>query len=222
VLAALHDPALVLVSLAVVLALVFGARAAGARGVAPLTVRKSLHAAIGLWTVLITPHVYELGWALVPPLVFLGANVSGKTASLAPDLTRSGGPASARGLWTFPLGVALTYLFFWEEAGRSAILAGCGALALADPIAASVGARWGQRRLHPLGHGRTLEGTLAFFLVCALVVGWIASRQSDGVHPWRLAIGCGAIGAAVEALSPPGWDNLSVPVLVAAAYRFLA
>lgn len=219
---ALHDPILVVISLAAVLALVYGARLAGASGVPPSVLRKSLHAAVGLWTLFVTPRFHSLQWALVPPTVFLIVNAAGKTRALVPGLAGPGNAASARGLWTFPLGVAVTYLLFWNAEGRAAVLAGCAALALADPLAAIVGARFGQRRLHPFGHGRTLEGSLTFFVVAAALVGWIASGHTGGVMPWRLAVGCGAVGAVVEALSPPGWDNLSVPVSVAAAYAWLA
>jgi dolichol kinase len=219
---ALHDPILVVVSLAVVLVLVAGARVAGARGVPPTYLRKALHAAIGLWTLLVTPRFHALAWALVPPAVFLGVNAAGKTRALVPGLAPANDAASARGLWTFPLGVAATYLFFWDVEGRAAVLAGCAVLAFADPLAALAGARFGQRRFHPLGHGRTLEGSLAFFIVAAAVVAWIAAERASGVVPWRLAVGCGVAGTVVEAISPPGWDNLSIPVAVAATYAWLA
>lgn len=221
---ALHDPALVLLSLIVVLALVTGARAAGAKGVPSHAIRKSLHVGVGVWTVLVTPRFHHLGWALVPPIVFLGVNALGKLRALVPSLSTNGGAASSRGLWTFPLGVALTYIFFWEPTQRSAILAGCATLALADPAAAIAGARFGQRKFHPFGHGRTLEGSLAFLIVAAAVVGWIAAAHAHapGIPAWRLAIGCAGAGAAAEALSPPGWDNVAIPLVVAAAYRALA
>ncbi|HEX7078006.1 MAG TPA: hypothetical protein VF363_06265 [Candidatus Eisenbacteria bacterium] len=221
-LAALHDPILVVVSLAAVLGLVLAARAGGARGVPPLALRKSLHVAVGLWTVFITPLFHHLAWALVPPLVFLGANASGKTSQWAPSVAEAGSAASRRGLWTFPLGVAIAYLLFWQAPGRAPILAGCAVLALADPVAAMVGRRWGQRRLHPIGHARTLEGSLAFFLVAAIVIGWIAAWRTPGAFPLRLSVGAGSIGAAAEAVAPPGWDNLIVPLAVAVAYHWLA
>jgi phytol kinase len=222
VLAALHDPILVLVSFAAVSALVVAARIAGARGVSPVALRKSLHVAVGLWTVFITPFFQHLAWALVPPLGFIELNASGKTRAWAPGLVAAEGAAANRGLWTFPLGVAVAYILFWDDPGRAAILAGVGTLALADPAAAMVGRRWGQRRLHPLGHGRTLEGSIAFFIVAAIVVGYVAAFQGETVLPLRLSVACGAAGALAEMLAPPGWDNLAVPVVVGAAYQWFA
>ena len=101
-------------------------------------------------------------------------------------------------------------------------MAGCLVLALADPAAAWVGTRLGQRRLRPLRLRRTLEGSLAFLLVAALAAGWVAWHGTPGVHAWRLAVGCAIAGALAEALSPPGWDNAAIPLVVAAVYRALA
>lgn len=221
-LVALHDPLLVLASFLAVFALLVGARTASSRGVSSASVRRSLHAAIGLWTAFAASLFLRLGWALVPPLAFLAANASGRMGLLVPALEREGDPGSTRGLWTFPLGVAAVYALFWNDPGRAPVIAGCLALALADPAAAWVGTRLGQRRLRPLALRRTLEGSLAFFVVAAVAVGAVAASQGSAVHAVRMAVACGAVGAAVEALSPPGWDNAVIPVAVGAAYHFLA
>ena len=218
---ALHDPLLVAASFLVLFALVLAARAiAPHRG--GTGVRRGLHAAVGLWTAFVATRFDHLGWALVPPLAFLAINASGRTERMVPALDRAGDAGSSRGLWTFPLGVALTYALFWNAPRRAPVVAGCLVLALADPAAAWVGARLGQRRLRPLRLRRTLEGSLAFLVVAALATACVAWEASPGVHAVRLAVACAAAGAVVEALSPPGWDNASIPLAVAAAYRLLA
>jgi len=217
----LHDPALVLASFVVVGILVLLARAAARWGRStPGSLRKVLHALVGAWTLVITPFFHHLVWAIVPPVAFAILNASPKARELMPTLAT--GKRESRGLWTFPLGVALVYLAFWEESPRPAILAGLATLAFADPIAAIVGTRYGQRRFHGFGDGRSLEGSLAFFVVAALAVGTVASISGAGPYPWRMGIGCGAAGALSEALSPSGWDNLTIPLAVAAAYRMFA
>ena len=217
----LHDPALTLLSIAGAGALVFLSRQLSRSGRVPTTLaRKTLHAAVGIWTLALTPWFHHLGWALVAPVLFAGVNASGKARDLMPGMSDT--PRERRGLWTFPLAVALTYLLFWEESPRPAILAGVAALALADPAASLLGSRWGQRRLRLTPGDRTLEGSLAFLVVAALSTGLIASMSEGGAYPWRMAIGCGLAGAAVEALTPSGWDNLTIPIAVAFAYRLLA
>ena len=123
------------------------------RLLAPTSIRRALHAAVGAWTLAVTPYFHSLGWALVPPALFLIVNAS----SWARPLFRAieGTPERAKGLWTFPAGVVLVYVLFWESGTRPAILAGLSALAFADPAAAIVGKRFGQRKYTRFGHGRT-------------------------------------------------------------------
>jgi dolichol kinase len=219
--ATLHDPALVLASLAAVLILVFLTRSvARALHASSMRQRKALHALIGAWTLVVTPRFHHLGWAVVPPVIFGAVNASAWGRTLMPDMARTA--REARGLWTFPLAVVLIYILFWSAPPRAPILAGIAVLALADPIASLVGARWGQRKLL-LGGGRTLEGSLAFLIVAAVVVGMVAVVTGGyGAVPWRMGIGCGAIGAIVEAWTPAGWDNLTVPIAIAGTYHLLA
>jgi dolichol kinase len=216
-----QDVALVAISLLAVSLLMVAARAGARTGrVSATALRKFLHAAVGAWTLFVTPRFHHLGWALVPPILFLIVNGSPLSRTVLRGFADT--PAQGRGLWSFPAGVAIVYLLFWDSAGRPAILAGLLALAFADPIAAVVGSRIGQRRFRGFGHGRSLEGSLAFLLVAAVGAGLVASTHAGGAFPWRMGIACGVAGAATEALTPSGWDNVTIPVLVAGAYRLLA
>jgi len=217
-----RDVVVVAVSLIAVSAFLFGAVAlARARLASPAMIRKALHAAVGAWTLLVTPQFHLLGWALALPGAFVVLNASPKGRSLFRSIGQADTDSQATGLWVFPLGVALSYILFWEPGSRPAILAGLCALAFADPLAAIVGARFGQRRYRRFGHGRSLEGTLAFFVTAAIGAAIVASWHAGGTIPWRAGIGCGVVGAMVEAVTPSGWDNLTIPVVVAAAYQYL-
>jgi phytol kinase len=118
--------------------------------------------------------------------------------------------------------VCLVYLFFWDADRNGAVLAGIAALSFGDPAAALVGTRWGQRRYTRWAHGRTVEGSLAFFLVAAVAVAVVAAACPGGPPAIRAGVGCGIAGAIAEALSPAGVDNVTVPIVVAAAYQLLA
>lgn len=217
----LHDPFLVLVSFAVVAVLVFAARAALRR--APesrFTVRKWLHAAVGTWTVAATALFHHEGWAIVPPAAFLLVNATGRPRALALKLAED--RRESLGLWLFPAGVILLYLFFWNDAHRGPALAGAAALALADPAAAIVGARHGQRRFERFAFGRSLEGSIVFLVIAGLLCGAVAAWVHEPVSPLRIGVGCGVVGALIEAVSPAGFDNLSIPLAVAATYAMLA
>jgi len=221
VLARLHDPILALVSLGLVaLLLRFVRSLQTARPLPPFLFRKLLHAFVGVVTILLTIPFHHRGWAMVPPAVFTIVNAVPKWRPAIPGL--ASGEREARGLWLFPLGVCLVDFFFWDVAHRGAVFAAIGTLALADPAAALVGARFGQRRYTGWAHGRSVEGSIAFLVVAAVVTATVAALCPGGPHPVRAGVGCGAIGAVVEALTPAGLDNLTIPLAVAFTYQLLA
>lgn len=214
------DPVLVAGTLLYIALLFLGLRGlAHLRPLSPFAQRKLLHAGIGVGTIVVTALFAQRGWALVAPCLFVAANAAGLPARFAPGVAREGRDPA---LWMFPLCVVALYLLFWDELHRGPVLAGLCALGLADPAAAAVGRRFGERRFVGWGHGRTLEGSAAYLLLTAAAVGAIALSLPDALPALRLAVGCGAAGALVEALSPAGVDNLTAPVAVAAVFRALA
>jgi phytol kinase len=221
VLARLHDPILALVSIGLVALLLRVVRALqSSRPLPSFPFRKLLHATVGLLTLALTVPFQHRGWAMAPPAVFTLVNATPRWRPKIPGLASSG--REVLGLWLFPLGVCLVDLLFWNVAHRGAVFAGLAALALGDPAAALVGERWGQRRYARLGHGRSVEGSLAFFVTAGIATALVAALCPGGPAPVRAGVGCGVAGAVVEALSPSGFDNLAIPLAVALAYQLLA
>ena len=97
-----------------------------------------------------------------------------------------------------------------------------------DAMGEPVGARWGRHRYRvPSFAGvaaeRSLEGSAA--VLAAGAVAAAAGGVLLGASPVRavtLGMACGAVGAAVEAVSTHGADNLTVQVAAAAAWTWLA
>lgn len=96
---------------------------------------------------------------------------------------------------------------------KRAALVGIYTLAVADPLAAIIGIRYGRRRI---GHNRSLEGSLAFFtvtlVIAGLVLGWGTAVSALG-----LAWASGTIGLAAavcEAVPLRIDDNLTIPLAV--------
>lgn len=93
---------------------------------------------------------------------------------------------------------------------------GLAVLGLGDPVAGLVGRRWGRI---PLGHGRTLEGSGAFFVAGSLAALGVLLLWHTAIP---LAVGLavagagGLGGAAAEAVSRRIDDNFTVPVAAAA------
>ncbi len=99
---------------------------------------------------------------------------------------------------------------------------GLAALGLGDPMASTIGRRFGRRRLI---HGRTMEGTLAFVLV-VLVGGTVVARIFEPGLTWPICVGLaasGAIaGAVAELFSLRIDDNFSVPLFSAGIVTIVA
>ena len=220
-LARLHDPILALFSIGMVALLLWIVRWKQRHHPLPRFVfRKILHALIGVMTLTVTALFHHRGWAIVPSALFVALNASPRLREFVPGLANDA--EEARGLWMFPLGICIVDLFFWDVANRGAVLAGIAALSFGDPAAALVGTRWGQRRYTRWGHGRTVEGSLAFLAAAGIAVAVVAAVCAGGPTPMRAAVGCGVIGAIAEALSPAGVDNLMIPILVSATYQLLS
>jgi phytol kinase len=91
----------------------------------------------------------------------------------------------------------------------------CLVLGLADGVAEPVGVRWGRNKYRvPAVTGgapahRSVEGSAAVFVTTFAVVFWTWAPATAG-----LALVVAAVVTVVEAFSPHGLDNLSIPVAV--------
>ena len=109
----------------------------------------------------------------------------------------------------YAIAVLLTILTVPKPAALVAIYA----LAIADPLAAIVGIRWGKRRI---ARNRTLEGSLAFF-GSTLTIAALVLAESTGAPGLTIAAAAFTIGlaAAVCELLPLRIDdNMTIPLFV--------
>jgi diacylglycerol kinase (CTP) len=107
-------------------------------------------------------------------------------------------------------GVILIHLLFQGQVVSLSLLF----LAFADPIASFFGIRFGRRRIL---NGKSLEGTLAAFLVCVFCC-WLQMRGNFGTN-MELVLFCflgGWVGALAELFVIKEIDdNLTLPILSA-------
>ena len=115
----------------------------------------------------------------------------------------------------FPLSFAALIWLFWGH--PHLIVAGLMPMTWGDALAAVVGRRIGRKHYTVLGSTRSVEGSMTMF-----VAGWVAASIAlmllGTCNPmtalWVSAVT--AFGAAlVEAVSPWGIDNLTVPAVSA-------
>jgi dolichol kinase len=109
----------------------------------------------------------------------------------------------------FAIAVLLTILAVPKLAALVAIYV----LAIADPLAAVVGIRFGRRRITA---NRSVEGSLAF-LAATIAIAVLVLRWGTGATAWPIAGAATAIGLiaiACELLPLRIDDNLTIPIVV--------
>jgi diacylglycerol kinase (CTP) len=109
----------------------------------------------------------------------------------------------------FAIAVLLTILTVPKLAALVAIYT----LAIADPLAAVVGIRFGRRRIT---HNRTVEGSLAFFAATAaiaiVVLHWGSAASPRAIAGAATTTGLVALGCELLPLRVD--DNLTIPIVV--------
>jgi phytol kinase len=218
------------IACAITLALVVGRLRVRRRVPAPYT-RKLFH-----FAVFTTATIVQLLWGL-PGVVVFGsvfalvvsyAVVRGDGFPLYEALARPT-DAPRRGLFvmiplaTTALGGVLSNLLFLRYAYIGYLVCGWG-----DAVGEPVGTRWGRHRyrvpsLAGVPATRSIEGSAAVFGVgsIAAFIGLLAGGFAAG-DAVPISLAAGAVGAAVEAVSTHGLDNLTVQVAAAAAAYFVA
>jgi dolichol kinase len=191
--------------------------------------RKFLHAMIGnlpfvipffsssIYPVLVAAPFILVTFAVSPYSPYV--NSLSRLRGLA-EITEGG---HRLGLILYAVSYTVLALFFASR--PYVIAAGILPMAYGDSLASIVGERWGRTR-YRLPADKSLEGSMAMFLgsLLSLLIGVAFFSQVtalslvDGVLP---ALGAAAAATLVEAFTPLGFDNLTVPASGAIAFLAL-
>jgi phytol kinase len=179
--------------------------------------RKVIHIGVGNW-IFIWPFAFDHWYAiLVPPAFFVVLNYISYRRELFKAMERK---EKAGGLGTVYYAISLSIIapiamilgVTWIAA--SAIMLMAWADGLSDPI----GRRYGKHKYHVAGSTKSVEGSLAFFLigVCSVAVTLMffgAFSRLPAISVPIFSVGIAALGTFIEAVSPAGTDNLTVPIV---------
>jgi phytol kinase len=218
----MSDGIAVLASFAYVFAMIAVAEALRRwRGYSVEFTRKFIHVSVGMWVYGTILLFERREMAIIPPLAFVIINaVSYRwTIFKSMELAEKG----KLGTVYFPLSFAVLIWLLWEQ--PRLLAASLMPMTWGDALAAVLGRAWGKRRYTVLGTTRSVEGSLVMFfaswLTTLLPLGLLGSPAG-----WPEAIGAGALVAlgatVVEAGSPWGIDNLTVPAVSALLLRLLS
>ncbi|NJL06119.1 MAG: hypothetical protein HC911_14690 [Chloroflexaceae bacterium] len=170
--------------------------------------RKAAHVALGL--VCLPLPWLGLSVATVGLLALIGLGLL-LLIRKQPHMRQSFGPALygvrrvSLGELCFPVAVGLTYLLAQDDALRYCLP--MLLLTLADPAAALVGKRYGR------GNGKSLAGSLAFFVVALLCsIGALLLAGLPLAAVAGAAVGVSLAATLIERLAGWGLDNLLIPL----------
>ena len=185
------------------------------RGYSVEFTRKFIHVAVGMWAYGTVLLFENRAFAIIPPLAFVAINAFSYWQGTFKAMET--GEKGQLGAIYFPISFAALLWLLW---GRPHLLAASlMPMTWGDALAAVIGRRIGRRRYTIAGSTRSLEGSLVMFLA-----GWAATfaplmlLAPEPLAP-TVALGIAAITAlgatVIEAVSPWGIDNLTVPSISA-------
>jgi len=118
----------------------------------------------------------------------------------------------------FPVGVALVFRFTLHD--LPSYLASVGILTFADTAGALVGRRFGKHPYHTAAGRKSVEGTLAVFIVSFLIT-FSLQLHPDLTTAFLIAIVISLVVAMAEGILGAGLDNLILPLVVFGLLLFL-
>jgi phytol kinase len=173
--------------------------------------RKFIHIAVGMWAYGTVLLFERRVFAIIPPLAFVAINALSYWQGTFKAMET--GEKGRLGTIYFPLSFAAIIWLLWEQ--PHLVVASLMPMTWGDALAAVIGRRIGKRPFSVAGSTRSLEGSGVMFLAS-----WVATLAPLLLlAPTSLSVGMGVVTAAVtalgatvvEAVSPWGIDNLTVP-----------
>lgn len=179
--------------------------------------RKLAHVGAGL-IALLAPLLFHTPWPmLVLTASFAGLLLASRRIGILVPLHPRG--RRGEGDIVYAAGIYAAFALADDTIGfQTAVLI----LALADPAAALAGRAFGRRRFRAVGTTRSLEGSLAFAAVAFVIA--VALFGLAGLSLGAVlirAIGLAAATSAVEAASPAGLDNVTIPLMATLVLRLV-
>jgi phytol kinase len=187
--------------------------------------RKFIHVGVGMWVVG-TVFLFETWYlALIPPATFVIINALSYWRGMFKAMESQ--EKENLGTIYFPIAFGALVYYFWSQ--PVLMVASMMPLTWGDAMAAIIGRRYGHYRYNITGRTRSLEGSVAMlfwsWVTTSLALFTMPYLLGKPLIPWALALMYGGIVALVctlvEALSPWGIDNLTIPVAAALVLHVL-
>ena len=192
-----------------------------AKGYSPAFTRKIIHVGVGNWVFLWPLFFRHWFIAMIPPLSFIFINY----ASYRKELIKAMEVKERAGLGTVYYAFSNTVLVAASCYINRLIVGAVGVMIMtwADGLADVIGRRVGKHKYTVGGSTKSVEGSIGF-----LIIAIIASAITLAYYGYSVAAALPTLliislaSTIVEAVSPKGTDNLTVPLLASLLYALLA
>jgi phytol kinase len=189
------------------------------RGLSVDFTRKFIHIAVGMWAYGTVLLFKMRTFAIIPPLAFVAINAFSYWRGTFKAMET--GERGNLGTIYFPLSFTAIVWLLWDQ--RPLVVASLMPMTWGDALAAVIGQRFGKRRYTVLGSTRSLEGSAVMFLAAwvAVFAPLVLFGAAAPVTALWVSVVTALGAAAVEAVSPWGIDNLTVPAVSAVILALL-
>ncbi len=184
----------------------------------PEASRKSVHLGMGI-ICLTFPWLFSTNWH-VDLLATLAVTTLLAIRWMKPPLGKvlHGIERLSFGELLFPIGVAIVFRLANGDLGI--YFPAISILTFADTAGALIGKRFGKHIYNTNAGQKSLEGSLAVFVVSFIIV-WIAGLSSDPLTAFLIAVVVALVATMAEGILGAGTDNLILPIAVAGLIFFL-
>lgn len=195
--------------------------------------RKIIHIGAGMWIWPLLALFDHMIYGCIPFFTFIFLNWFFYRKQVFDQMDSED---SSPGTIYFAISITILFILFWRTDGSldrvPIAAAGVMAMVWGDAMANLIGRTWGKHTYEHFGHTRSWEGTLAMFgasfiaifLTLWLLPGSALSPNSLILGPVVAAIMAffsAFVVSFLEAVSPAGTDNLSVPLVTGLAVWLL-
>jgi phytol kinase len=118
------------------------------------------------------------------------------------------------GVFYYAVSIGLLVAVFWSLGLPQFAVIGVLVMTWGDGLAALIGKRFGKRVYRFNGNKRTLEGSAAMLVVSYAIALLVLSLSTGGssLSTWLIPLPIAIVATVLEAVSPGGTDNLTVPI----------
>lgn len=123
------------------------------------------------------------------------------------------------GLVYYAISWTILAFFFYDQPWVIAV--GIAAMSYGDGMAALIGERFGKRKYNISGDTKSIEGSLAMFLVLIVTLGVVLVYYHTLPSSYLLIVAVALVATVFEGITPKGLDNLSACFSAVATYLIL-